>query len=108
VSRHPLTALPNDLLPVLDVEIRPGGVIEGNEIVYTPDLTAQEAQRLADLQDWLNGRLSASTFAEYQALKGLIPQLRDYVQNASPTAAETVAATKGLIRLLRALFRELA
>jgi hypothetical protein len=107
VSRHPLTALPNDLLPVLDVEIRPGAVFERNEIVYAPDLTPAEAAKLDAIQAWLSGPLRADTFAEYLALRQQIAGLRDYLANGAPTGPETVAAVKGTIRLLRALFREL-
>jgi len=113
MSTHVVTdILVAELVGVLPDYLRaPSGVTRDGVnafVVFSPDLSAAESDTLADLQAWLGGRLHVTvTFAEYRALKAQIGVLRDYLPNGAPTGAETVAAVKGTIRLLRALFREL-
>lgn len=73
-------------------------------LVFAPDLTAGEAAILARLIR-LTGMLRI-TPAEWQAIEPDLVTGRNYVQNASPTNVQTVAAVKSLWRVIGALLRD--
>lgn len=57
------------------------------------------------LQFWRSG-ITGITFAEWQALDNDLSGLRTYQGVASPTLAQTVAATKAQNRVLAAILRD--
>lgn len=72
---------------------------------FIPDLTTDEERRYARL---LSASVSPVRLAP-DDLESLLPTLmglRDYHSLASPTNAQSVAAIKGIIRVLRALLRD--
>lgn len=69
---------------------------------FEPDLSAAEQALYARLLRLHRSRLGL-TPAEYDALAPDLNGLRNFVALASPTAAQTAAATKALIRVLRAI-----
>jgi hypothetical protein len=70
-----------------------------------PDLNPQEAARFDELVADARARIRF-TPAEMDALRPDIAGLRTYLALDPPTAAQTVAATKAIIRVLRAIFRD--
>lgn len=69
---------------------------------FEPDLTAPERDIYAALLR-LHRSARGLTPAEFLALKPDLAGLRAYHDLAAPTAVQTVAATKAIIRVLRAL-----
>lgn len=100
--REPLRLLCVEYLREPDHSTVTGGVVSW---VFLPDLSAEEETRFARLH-----QLAASdvriTLDECEALLPTLVGLRDYHALASPTGAQTVAAVKGIIRVLRALLRD--
>ena len=73
-------------------------------LTYAPDLTAGELNTLSDLLTlWRFGVVL--TLAEWQAIKGDAAGLRAYLGVASPTLAQTAAATKAIVRVLGTIIR---
>lgn len=113
MSQHPTTADSPRLRDLVEeawsgrlVNVTANGQPEGTvAYVFEPDLSAEEATTLGDLVALSRGGLTI-TPAEFVALKPTLVGLRDYHALASPTAAQTTAAVKGLIRVLRALLRD--
>jgi hypothetical protein len=83
---------------------RPALVIEDGQVVaiFLPELTAAEQDVYDDLLRLHRSRLGL-TPSEFLGLKDDLAGLRTYHGLASPTAAQTAAATKALIRVLRAI-----
>jgi hypothetical protein len=83
---------------------RPALVNEGGQTVavFAPDLEPAEIMTYQSLLRLHRSRLGL-TPAEFAALDPDLDGLRAYVNTASPSAAQTVAATKALIRVLRAV-----
>lgn len=74
-------------------------------LTFTPDLSPAEI----DLLLAIVARLRAGVTMSPQTFEALLPTLtglRDYHALPSPTGAQTVAAVKGLIRVVRAMLRE--
>lgn len=69
---------------------------------FFPDLTPTEQQTYAQLLRWSRSKLGL-TPGEFVGIQPDLQVLRAFVQAASPTAAQNVAATKALIRVLRAV-----
>jgi hypothetical protein len=89
-------------------EREPSAITEGYPlwiVTYTPDLDAGED---AVLRRIIASLASAVTItpAEWQAMESDIDGLRTYHGVATPTAAQTAAATKAIIRVLRAILRD--
>lgn len=72
---------------------------------FTPDLTLAELTTFSNLRATLRSRIRF-TDAEMDALRPDVEGLRTYQGLASPTAAQTAQATKAIIRILRAVFRD--
>lgn len=72
---------------------------------FTPDLSTDDAAKLADLIAWLRYEGFIS-FADYRAIRAEVPTLQAYAQQPNPTAAQTVTATMAIIAVLRALLRD--
>jgi hypothetical protein len=101
--------LPADNLPAFLVSVgktlrRPAIEWDGTTAVarFTPDLDATEQQTYAELLR-LHRSGIGMTAAEYVALRDDFAGLRAYHGLASPTAAQTAAAMKAVIRVLRAI-----
>jgi hypothetical protein len=76
-------------------------------LVFNPALTSAEQATLADLTTMARFGISASlSLAEFRAIKADLVTARQYVGLASPTAAQTAAALKSLIRVVGALLRQ--
>jgi hypothetical protein len=74
---------------------------------WTPDLSPAEQATLTDLTTMAKFGISADlSLAEFQAIKSDLVTARTYVGLASPTAAQTAAALKSLIRIVGALLRQ--
>lgn len=73
-------------------------------LIFTPDLTATEQSQLDDIITACGTNLSL-TLAEWRAIKSDVAGLKQYIGLSSPTAAQTVAATKAIIRVLGAILR---
>jgi hypothetical protein len=93
-------------IPITGIDQTPGALI----VTTSRDLTAPEiatAQGIAaDILGALHTRDLSLTLAEYRAIEPDIDGLRTYLGIASPTAAQTVLATKAIIRILRALISD--
>lgn len=89
-------------LPRPDVVGAPGA--DPRTLSWTPDLSAAQLATAQDVVAAAQANLSI-TRAEWVALKPDVAALRTYVGIASPTAAQTAAATKAIIRVLRAVLR---
>lgn len=74
--------------------------------VFTPDLSSAESVTFTDLVAAFRQHEVAITLAEYQAIKPDLALLKTYAGIASPTLAQTVAATKAQSRILRAMLRD--
>lgn len=70
--------------------------------VFYPDLSASEQQTYALLVRVHRSRVGL-TFADYTVLQPDLVGLRAFANLASPTAAQTAAAVKALIRVVRAI-----
>lgn len=90
----------------------PSGLVAGNgtnqpptALEFTPDLSAAEQ---ATLDRVIGAAQKAVDFSpgEYQAIKDEVATLAAYLGNNSPTAAQTAAALKALIRVVRQIVRE--
>jgi hypothetical protein len=83
---------------------RPALVNEDGQTVslFTPDLTPAEVTAYQRLLRLHHSRLGL-TPAEFTALEPDLDGLRSFVSVASPTASQTAAATKALIRVIRAI-----
>lgn len=79
---------------------------DGNTLTltFTPDLTAGEETILARIMR-VEG-LMRITPAEWSIIEPDIDGLRTYMDISSPTNAQSVAAIKAIIRVLRALMRD--
>lgn len=73
-------------------------------LVFDPPLTSAEQAALDALQP-VAGTVNLSV-AGYQTIRPDIEGLRTYVALPTPTAAQTAQATKAIIRILRAVFRD--
>jgi hypothetical protein len=74
-------------------------------VVFDPDLTAADEARLARILSLVDSAVSVTP----ETLTTLLPTLRglrDYYALPSPTAAQTVAAVKGLARVVADLLRD--
>lgn len=72
-------------------------------LVFEPPLSAAEQAVYDDLARMVRLRVTGLTLAEYQVLKPTLQGLATYRDATSPTAAQTAAAVKGIIDVLRAL-----
>jgi lipopolysaccharide biosynthesis protein len=97
----------------LDASVRPPATFswgpEGVTLTYTPDLTAAEVTRLGDFMADIATMAHfgvTMTLAEWQAIKADAAGLRAYLGVASPTAAQTAAAVKAIVRVLGTIIRE--
>jgi hypothetical protein len=97
----------------LDASVRPPATFtwgpEGVVLTFTPDLTAAEATKLSDFMADIATMAHFGvtlTLAEWQAIKADAAGLRAYLAVASPTAAQTAAATKAIIRVLATIIRD--
>jgi hypothetical protein len=73
-------------------------------LVFVPALTAPEQATLADLATMARFGVTL-TLAEWQGIKTDAANLKAYLGVASPTAAQTSAATKAIIRVLGTIIR---
>jgi hypothetical protein len=73
-------------------------------LVALPDLTQAEQDTLADL---LIARRSTVNInlSDWQTIKAELPTLRTFMQAATPTNAQAIAAEKSIIRVLNAILR---
>jgi hypothetical protein len=71
---------------------------------FNPPLTTAEQATFADLQSMANFSVDM-TLAEWQSIKADAANLKAYVGIASPTLAQTAAATKSIIRVLAVIVR---
>lgn len=88
----------------------PGRVVmvnlpDGSDIVWNPPLSAGEQAIFADLQTMMKFGV-ALTLPEWQAIKADAAGLKTYLGVASPTLAQTAAATKAIIRILATIIRD--
>lgn len=74
-------------------------------LTFDPDLTAQEVATLDRLRIVARASLRL-TPGEFEAIAAEAPTLRAYLTLNSPTNAQSVAAIKGIIRVLRAILRD--
>lgn len=72
--------------------------------VWVPALTSAEQATRADLETMARFGVSL-TLAEWQSIKPDAANLRAYLGVASPTNAQTAAATKAIIRVLATIIR---
>jgi hypothetical protein len=72
---------------------------------FTPDLSAAEVATLADILT-AAARPVPLQPSDEAIIKAEAPTLRAYMQANSPTNAQTVAALKSLIRVVRALVKD--
>lgn len=72
--------------------------------VFVPPLTTAEQATLADLQTMARFGVTL-TLAEWQSIKTDAASLKTYNGIASPTLAQTVAATKAQNRILATIIR---
>jgi len=106
-----VTAGPSGLLELVTAQIRKPDQVTfdaaNGQVVYTftVDLTAAEVQTFADCVGTTRTRNVSITLAEYRAIRGDLANLRTFLGLATPTAAQTAAATKSVIRVLAALLR---
>jgi hypothetical protein len=80
----------------------PGAAVR--ECVWVPDLTAAEQVILDDLTTMARFGVTM-TLAEWQGIKADAAGLKSYLGVGSPTAAQTAAATKAIIRVLATIIR---
>jgi hypothetical protein len=80
-----------------------GWAADGSPL-FDPPLSPAETETLADLRQMQRHRVSI-TLAEWQSIKADAAGLRAYLGVASPTAAQTAAATKAVIRVLSTVIR---
>lgn len=73
-------------------------------VVFTPDLTPDEAATLARIVH-ISG-IGVVTPAEYAAIEDDIAGLKAFLGVTSPTNAQSVAAIKALVRVLGAIVRD--
>lgn len=105
----PVTGPPGMLADVTGAIRAPSAVsLSPGAVVYTfiPDLTPAESATFDDLVRTIRARVPSITLVEYQALKSALSGLRQYHGLASPTNAQSVAAIKAIIEVLRALLRD--
>lgn len=72
---------------------------------FVPPLTPAEVQIGQDLDAMANLGLQAITLAEFQARKADVASLKQYMALATPTAAQTQAAFKALVRVVGSMLR---
>lgn len=72
-------------------------------LTFTPDLAAGETTTLAEI---VRAAVSVLTRAERNGIESDVTLLRTYQGIATPTLAQTVAATKAQTRVIRALLRD--
>lgn len=70
--------------------------------VFSPDLTPAEQAVYTAILRWHRAGIGLS-FPEFLALRDDMALLRNYLGVATPTAAQTAAATKSVIRVLRGI-----
>ncbi|HUW16221.1 MAG TPA: hypothetical protein VMW94_04010 [Actinomycetes bacterium] len=70
-----------------------------------PPLSPTEQETLAELVRMARFGVTM-TLAEWQAIKADAAGLKAYLGVASPTAAQTAAATKAIIRVLATIIRD--
>lgn len=75
-------------------------------IVFDPALTTAEQATFDLIVRRHLSRIPGITPAEWEQLAPQIDGLRTYLGLANPTAAQTASATKAIIRVLRAIFRD--
>jgi hypothetical protein len=86
------------------VNLRPVSGWNGETPVFDPPLTTAEQAILADLQ--LMARFGVKlTLTEWRAVKADAAALKAYLGVTSPTAAQTAAATKAIVRVLGTIIR---
>lgn len=73
-------------------------------LIFDPDLTSSEQAAVSDIIAACGTNLTLSV-SEWQAIKSDVTGLRAYLGLTSPTNAQTVAATKAIIRVLGAILR---
>lgn len=74
-------------------------------LTFTPDLSATEIDTLARIVAVLTSPLFSAP-DDYAAIMAQVPTLRAYFLEPSPTNAQSVAAIKSIIIVLRALIRD--
>ena len=92
-------------LPVSGVEQGPGSLT----VSFTGTLTAEQRATAQDIANDLAVLARSGvklSLAEWRAIKADIAGLKAYLGVASPTAAQTAAATKAIIRVLGTIIRE--
>jgi hypothetical protein len=72
---------------------------------FEPPLSTAEQATFAELATMARFGVSL-TLAEWQGIKADAAGLRAYLGVASPTAAQTAAAVKGIVRVLGKIIRE--
>jgi hypothetical protein len=73
---------------------------------FDPSLTAPEQATYNRLRSIAYSNLPSITPAEWQGLEADVALLKTYQNVATPTLAQTVAATKAQSRILRAILRD--
>jgi hypothetical protein len=117
MSDHPVAVVDGDemegvagLWSLLRANLRmPDALVPGQGTItyrYTPDLTAAEATTFDRLVSLARQRSVTITPAEWNTIQPDVATVRQYVGLASPTAAQTAAALKSLIRVVGALLRQ--
>jgi hypothetical protein len=76
----------------------------GPQFVFQPSLTSAEQATFDDLQTMAKFGVTM-TLAEWQSIKADAAGLKTYLGVATPTAAQTAAATKAIIRVLAVIVR---
>ncbi len=92
--------------PPTSSEVATGTMVRATStITWTPDLTTQE---LATVNSVVKLALGSTliTKAERDAIDSDIVTLRAFFQNATPTNAQSVAAIKSIINVLRVMLRD--
>lgn len=88
-------------LPTLTYDV----ATDTTTFTFAPPLTTAEQATFTDLQQMAGLGLQTLTLAQYQARKADVQGLRDYMALANPTAAQTTAAFKALVRVVGAMLK---
>ena len=70
---------------------------------FTPDLSTSEAATLAEIDSLARSGIDP---ADWPTVRDELPTLRAFMQASSPSAAQSVAAVKSIVRVLRAILKD--
>ena len=111
MSIHPVTAPTEPLRALVESAIREPSNVTGDPVTgaitfhFTPDLSTSEAATFAELDALARSGLAIDP-ADWPAVRDELPTLRAFMQASSPTAAQSVAAVKSIVRVLRAILKD--